>query len=75
MGGLKSQNKLTILYNSRKDDRRKQYVMCLCECGNIKELRLDHIKSGRIKSCGCLGKTQLLSHGCQGLGCIEYIFV
>lgn len=24
MGGLKSQNKLTILYNSRKDDRRKQ---------------------------------------------------
>lgn len=27
---------------------------CKCECGNIKRVRLLHLKHGRVKSCGCL---------------------
>lgn len=28
---------------------------CLCDCGNIKIARGDHIRERRLKSCGCLG--------------------
>ncbi|MEM4379130.1 MAG: hypothetical protein QXL01_00385 [Thermoplasmatales archaeon] len=33
---------------------RKITFSCLCECGTIKDYRADHIKSNKIKSCGCL---------------------
>lgn len=29
------------------------YVTVLCDCGNIKDIRLDHLESGATKSCGC----------------------
>ncbi len=60
-------NKLTIIkmagviIKPRNDkDRQKQYreyktVICECECGNITEpKRLDRVKVGKPKSCGCL---------------------
>lgn len=28
--------------------------LCLCECGQKKAVRMQHLRSGRIKSCGCL---------------------
>jgi hypothetical protein len=31
---------------------------CRCECGNFKEADLNHLNSGRTKSCGCLAKAQ-----------------
>jgi len=40
---------------------------CLCDCGNIKNIPIEQIKYGRIKSCGCLNiekrKTTNLKHG------------
>ncbi|MGG5341151.1 hypothetical protein [Enterococcus sp. AZ192] len=30
------------------------YWQCICECGNEKTVRSDHLKNGLIKSCGCL---------------------
>ena len=30
------------------------YWLCQCECGTIKEVRGQHLKSGASKSCGCL---------------------
>ena len=31
-------------------------VLCVCDCGNQKEIRLDHLESGATTSCGCLQK-------------------
>lgn len=32
---------------------RRSYFICLCECGNQKEVRKDHLKYRKIVSCGC----------------------
>lgn len=37
-----------------KEKRYRLYVDYRCDCGNIKSGTIDHLKSGRIKSCGCL---------------------
>ena len=29
-------------------------LICICECGQTKVARLSHLKSGSVKSCGCL---------------------
>ena len=31
---------------------------CQCECGNFKEGDRNHLRAGRMKSCGCLAKAQ-----------------
>lgn len=36
---------------------------CECECGNIKTVRSDHLRSGRTKSCGCLWREAITTHG------------
>lgn len=36
--------------------KRQYYFICECECGNLKEVRSDHLKNERIRSCGCLQK-------------------
>lgn len=48
--------KLTVL-----DDIKRQgkylYWLCQCECGKQKYIRSDHIRYGKIVSCGCFEKT------------------
>lgn len=39
-------------------DSRKTYWVCQCDCGNIKVVRSDSLKSGAIRSCGCMKKAQ-----------------
>jgi hypothetical protein len=34
----------------------KRYFVCKCDCGTIKQVRLQELKNGQIKSCGCLQK-------------------
>lgn len=46
-------NYLTIIENLGKDKWYKIRVICLCDCGNKKELYFSHIKTGNTKSCGC----------------------
>jgi hypothetical protein len=53
-------NNLTVL---EKTDRRSSTSIlwkCLCDCGNITFVRGTSLKSGAIKSCGCL-QSKLLS--------------
>lgn len=33
---------------------RKARVLCRCDCGTEKEVRLDGLKAGKVMSCGCL---------------------
>lgn len=32
------------------------YWNCLCDCGNYKKVRVGHLTTGNVKSCGCLSK-------------------
>lgn len=49
--------RLTILERIiRNLDKSRCYYKCLCDCGNIKFIRNDHLHSGRIQSCGCFQK-------------------
>lgn len=45
-------NHLTVFREAPKAKRRM--VECLCDCGHTVTVRLDHLKGGRTKSCGCL---------------------
>lgn len=53
-------NHLTALGFSHKDKNRKTYWDFLCDCGNIKTLRLDCVKNGNTQSCGCLKREKSL---------------
>lgn len=49
--------RLLIISVSKK---MKRHVVCLCDCGNIKEIALYNLKSGDIRSCKCLSQENLL---------------
>jgi hypothetical protein len=42
-----------INYYCTKDSCHRPYFECICECGNIFSSRVENIKSGITKSCGC----------------------
>lgn len=44
-------NRLTV-YGQKKQYGRI-YLYCLCDCGNFKYIRSDHVIKNRTKSCGC----------------------
>jgi len=46
--------RLTVTKYSRLDNSQKAMWMCLCQCGNLKEVRSSDLISNKIKSCGCL---------------------
>lgn len=53
-------NKLTIIgESSRRASNGGKYWLCQCDCGNIKEIRGDHLKSGHTKSCGCKNQERI----------------
>ncbi len=46
--------KLTVIEFDKKNNARKYYWKCQCDCGNLVSQRSDALKSGRKKSCGCI---------------------
>lgn len=36
--------------------RDGRHALCRCDCGVEKRIRIDHLKSGAVISCGCIGK-------------------
>ena len=48
-------NMLTAVeYVGRRNKGNHPYWLCRCECGNEKVVSLPNLKSGAVKSCGCL---------------------
>jgi len=47
--------RLLIIKEIEKKNKKRRFL-CKCECGNTKEVNIDNITSGLIKSCGCLYK-------------------
>lgn len=49
--------RLTILSeDTERSNGNHKYYICKCDCGNIKSVRSDLLRSGRTKSCGCLNR-------------------
>ena len=59
-------NQLTVIKELPKKGLLRQ-VQCKCSCGNIKDIALVNLRTGRTKSCGCLKSKNLKSHTTHGL--------
>lgn len=61
-------NRLKVLELVKTD--RNTFWRVKCDCGNKKTVRGPHLKSGRIKSCGCLrnelASKRMTTHGISG---------
>ncbi len=64
-------NRLTIIKETEpkiyKNGKKGRMVLCVCDCGNKKEIIYGDVKKGHTKSCGCFAKevnlTNSLKHG------------
>lgn len=45
--------RLTVIRRDGKQGHNKR-LLCKCSCGKEKSIRIDHLKGGKINSCGCL---------------------
>lgn len=69
LSGQKFNNLQVLEYSYTKNNRG--YWKCKCSCGNIRIVETNKLKSGRIKSCGCLNKNKkgiensLFKHGLE----------
>lgn len=47
-------HRLTIVGTPHRiNGRSEYYAECLCDCGSVKPMRVDHLRYGQVKSCGC----------------------
>lgn len=46
--------RLIVLRDSGKRYKGNVFLLCKCDCGKLIETREDSLKSGRVRSCGCL---------------------
>lgn len=56
-------NQLTVIEELDKDKWKNRKWLCECTCGNKTEIRQPDLKSGHIKSCGCLQGIVSTKHG------------
>lgn len=63
----KKYNSLTIIkeVEPKRDSKghKVRQVECSCDCGNVKVVNLNDVKSGKTKSCGCKKALSNTSHG------------
>ena len=56
-------NRLTAVRFDHRDKGKNAYWLFRCDCGNEKVAQVSNVKSGNIKSCGCLLKEVKTTHG------------
>ena len=54
---------LTVLEILKKKKSKRKWLLCVCECGNNKEIRADSIH--KCYSCGCKSKGKPSMYGCN----------
>lgn len=52
--GQKFGRLLVVERDNEKSTPQHSFYRCLCDCGNYKSIRIDHLRNGQTKSCGCL---------------------
>ena len=52
-------NHWTVLEKAEAAADGTTMLLCRCDCGTVKAVRLNHLKSGATKSCGCLNKVEI----------------
>lgn len=50
----KRYGKLKIIEDTGKREHTSKIFLCICDCGNYKEVSINKLKTGHTKSCGCL---------------------
>ena len=63
LAGMKF-GKLKVIEFSYMGPKGHSYWLCQCECGNYKIVRGSHLKSGNVKTCGCVAPRK--THGMSG---------
>lgn len=63
IGNLPKYGRLTVIADAGKRGHNHRYVLCRCDCGKEKEVRLEHLKSRKIVSCGCHKQEAVTKHG------------
>lgn len=51
--------RLVVIETMSSHNKKHLLARCVCDCGNIKTIRLSRLKSGDTKSCGCLRKEHM----------------
>lgn len=73
-----SYNRLTVLSNIGKNKFGKTIWSCVCTCGNLSTITTGDLRSGNIKSCGCLKKEVVikrnLTHGETRAGIVPRLY-
>ena len=57
--------RLTTIKKAESSSRNPRWI-CICECGTVKSYQTSSLYRGLTKSCGCLQKELLTTHGCFG---------
>lgn len=55
--------RLTVLYKLHNYHKKRVHWLCLCDCGNLVEVRGDSLRRGLSKSCKCYMKDIVTKHG------------
>jgi len=57
--------RLTVLQLTQRviGNRKRKFVLCKCDCGNLSTVEYYNLYSGRTKSCGCLNRENSIHRG------------
>lgn len=50
----KKYGNLTVIKKLDRKEHQTTVYLCLCDCGNYKEVNINKLHTGHVKSCGCM---------------------